>query len=301
MFSNQLAIDQSSSSSSTSSNSNLSSSSPSSKKAGSSSYFSANKSSLDQMDKSTTKNSSRASSPSSSSVSCKQHHQTTGKLVNRVGTNPDDMNLNDLSLVLNSQQSPNSYGAEQLSSSTLNNESSSSSTPTSGCVSASTSGTHLMKTKKCPDDDSHKRFKQSHKQAGEEGACKSGNLLYQSELNESSESLNDDESLSAAAPGNSKSIGFKMDPSAASANNQANIICSVCGDKATGKHYGANSCDGCKGFFRRSVRKNHMYTCRFKKNCIVDKDKRNQCRYCRLKKCFRAGMKKEGNYKFFIG
>ncbi len=36
-----------------------------------------------------------------------------------------------------------------------------------------------------------------------------------------------------------------------------------------------------------------MYTCRFKKNCIVDKDKRNQCRYCRLKKCFRAGMKKE--------
>jgi len=36
-----------------------------------------------------------------------------------------------------------------------------------------------------------------------------------------------------------------------------------------------------------------MYTCRFKKNCIVDKDKRNQCRFCRLKKCFRAGMKKE--------
>lgn len=75
--------------------------------------------------------------------------------------------------------------------------------------------------------------------------------------------------------------------------NTTSIYCAVCGDKATGKHYGANSCDGCKGFFRRSVRKNHMYSCRFKKNCIVDKDKRNQCRYCRLKKCFRAGMKKE--------
>uniref|UniRef100_A0A674NCH3 Hepatocyte nuclear factor 4, alpha n=1 Tax=Takifugu rubripes TaxID=31033 RepID=A0A674NCH3_TAKRU len=37
-----------------------------------------------------------------------------------------------------------------------------------------------------------------------------------------------------------------------------------------------------KGFFRRSVRKNHMYSCRFNRQCIVDKDKRNQ-----------AGMKKE--------
>ncbi|XP_065201989.1 hepatocyte nuclear factor 4-gamma-like isoform X2 [Planococcus citri] len=70
--------------------------------------------------------------------------------------------------------------------------------------------------------------------------------------------------------------------------------CSICGDRATGKHYGAASCDGCKGFFRRSVRKNHIYACRFNRNCVVDKDKRNQCRYCRLRKCFKAGMKKEG-------
>ncbi|KAI4806842.1 hypothetical protein KUCAC02_017638 [Chaenocephalus aceratus] len=69
--------------------------------------------------------------------------------------------------------------------------------------------------------------------------------------------------------------------------------CAICGDKATGKHYGASSCDGCKGFFRRSIRKSHVYTCRFSRQCIVDKDKRNQCRFCRLNKCFRAGMKKE--------
>ncbi|RZF48374.1 hypothetical protein LSTR_LSTR007541 [Laodelphax striatellus] len=69
--------------------------------------------------------------------------------------------------------------------------------------------------------------------------------------------------------------------------------CAICGDRATGKHYGAASCDGCKGFFRRSVRKNHLYTCRFSRNCVVDKDKRNQCRYCRLRKCFKAGMRKE--------
>ncbi|KOX67337.1 Transcription factor HNF-4 like protein [Melipona quadrifasciata] len=51
--------------------------------------------------------------------------------------------------------------------------------------------------------------------------------------------------------------------------------CAICGDRATGKHYGAASCDG------------------FNRNCVVDKDKRNQCRYCRLRKCFKAGMKKE--------
>ena len=78
-------------------------------------------------------------------------------------------------------------------------------------------------------------------------------------------------------------------------------FCSICGDRATGKHYGASSCDGCKGFFRRSVRKNHVYSCRFSRNCTVDKDKRNQCRYCRLRKCFRAGMKKEGGCLFMLG
>lgn len=76
-------------------------------------------------------------------------------------------------------------------------------------------------------------------------------------------------------------------------NSQSLTSCAICGDRATGKHYGASSCDGCKGFFRRSVRKNHLYTCRFSRNCVVDKDKRNQCRYCRLRKCFKAGMKKE--------
>ncbi|CAH1779718.1 unnamed protein product [Owenia fusiformis] len=77
------------------------------------------------------------------------------------------------------------------------------------------------------------------------------------------------------------------------ANQGISQYCAICADRATGKHYGAASCDGCKGFFRRSVRKNHVYTCRFNRNCVVDKDKRNQCRYCRLKKCFRAGMRKE--------
>ena len=39
---------------------------------------------------------------------------------------------------------------------------------------------------------------------------------------------------------------------------------------------------------------------RFNRQCIVDKDKRNQCRYCRLQKCFKAGMRKEGQKSFCI-
>jgi len=85
-------------------------------------------------------------------------------------------------------------------------------------------------------------------------------------------------------------------PDLQSNGSQSGVIpqyCAICGDRATGKHYGAASCDGCKGFFRRSVRKKHAYSCRFSRNCTVDKDKRNQCRYCRLRKCFKAGMKKD--------
>nr|CAD7198296.1 unnamed protein product [Timema douglasi] len=78
---------------------------------------------------------------------------------------------------------------------------------------------------------------------------------------------------------NSSSLHATLQASSISGLSQH---CAICGDRATGKHYGAASCDGCKGFFRR-----------FSRNCIVDKDKRNQCRYCRLRKCFKAGMKKE--------
>ncbi|CAB3408121.1 unnamed protein product [Caenorhabditis bovis] len=68
-------------------------------------------------------------------------------------------------------------------------------------------------------------------------------------------------------------------------------LCNICNDKSTGKHYGAVSCDGCKGFFRRSIRKRYHYVCRFEKMCDVTRNKRNACRSCRLQKCIKAGMK----------
>lgn len=70
-------------------------------------------------------------------------------------------------------------------------------------------------------------------------------------------------------------------------------LCVVCGDRASGRHYGAISCEGCKGFFKRSIRKQLGYTCRGNKTCEVTKHHRNRCQYCRLQKCLTMGMRSD--------
>lgn len=70
-------------------------------------------------------------------------------------------------------------------------------------------------------------------------------------------------------------------------------ICVVCHDNASGYHYGVMSCEGCKGFFRRTVQKNMDYTCHKEKVCPVDRVSRNRCQACRFQKCLEKGMSKE--------
>lgn len=70
-------------------------------------------------------------------------------------------------------------------------------------------------------------------------------------------------------------------------------LCLVCGDRASGRHYGVLSCDGCRGFFKRSVRRNLDYRCKLNKNCVVNVNTRNQCQACRFKRCLEVKMKKE--------
>ena len=60
-----------------------------------------------------------------------------------------------------------------------------------------------------------------------------------------------------------------------------------------GRHYGAISCEGCKGFFKRSIRKQLGYQCRGNKECEVTKHARNRCQYCRLQKCLAMGMRSD--------
>ncbi|MEQ2170718.1 Nuclear receptor subfamily 2 group F member 1-A [Goodea atripinnis] len=78
-----------------------------------------------------------------------------------------------------------------------------------------------------------------------------------------------------------------------SGQSQQHIECVVCGDKSSGKHYGQFTCEGCKSFFKRSVRRNLTYSCRANRNCPIDQHHRNQCQYCRLKKCLKVGMRRE--------
>ena len=88
-------------------------------------------------------------------------------------------------------------------------------------------------------------------------------------------------------------------PISSNENSPSRILydtpCKVCGDYSSGKHYGIFACDGCAGFFKRSIRRGRDYPCKSRDGgqCLVDKTHRNQCRGCRLNRCIDVGMNKE--------
>ncbi|XP_046408411.1 ecdysone-inducible protein E75 isoform X2 [Ischnura elegans] len=72
------------------------------------------------------------------------------------------------------------------------------------------------------------------------------------------------------------------------------VLCRVCGDKASGFHYGVHSCEGCKGFFRRSIQQKIQYRpCTKNQQCSILRINRNRCQYCRLRKCIAVGMSRD--------
>ncbi|KAJ0173817.1 hypothetical protein K1T71_010966 [Dendrolimus kikuchii] len=70
--------------------------------------------------------------------------------------------------------------------------------------------------------------------------------------------------------------------------------CLVCGDTASGFHYGVASCEACKAFFKRTIQGNIEYTCPASNECEINKRRRKACQACRFKKCLKTGMLREG-------
>ncbi|KAJ8351328.1 hypothetical protein SKAU_G00228040 [Synaphobranchus kaupii] len=66
--------------------------------------------------------------------------------------------------------------------------------------------------------------------------------------------------------------------------------CLICGDEASGCHYGALTCGSCKVFFKRAAEGKQRYLCASINDCTIDKLRRKNCPSCRLKRCFAAGM-----------
>lgn len=85
------------------------------------------------------------------------------------------------------------------------------------------------------------------------------------------------------------------------------IPCKACGDFSSGKHYGIYACDGCAGFFKRTIRKQinepgFQYKCAQKNGneneCWNSKEKRNDCKFCRFNRCLAAGMNRDCKCSF---
>ena len=82
--------------------------------------------------------------------------------------------------------------------------------------------------------------------------------------------------------------------------DEEQLACMICEDRATGLHYGIITCEGCKGFFKRTVQNKRIYTCVADGNCEINKAQRNRCQYCRFQKCLQKGMVLAGEIFFCI-
>lgn len=71
---------------------------------------------------------------------------------------------------------------------------------------------------------------------------------------------------------------------------KGDLICLVCGDHALGKNFSVISCESCKAFFRRHADLMDKLICTRGGQCAVDAWNRNNCKKCRIFKCFSVGM-----------
>lgn len=100
--------------------------------------------------------------------------------------------------------------------------------------------------------------------------------------------------LVCSVKGDGSSLGHINKSTSITKINGMILLCKVCGDMASGFHYGVHACEGCKGFFRRSIQQNIQYKkCLKNENCSIMRMNRNRCQQCRFKKCLAVGMSRD--------
>ncbi|KAH9523164.1 hypothetical protein Btru_065994 [Bulinus truncatus] len=76
-------------------------------------------------------------------------------------------------------------------------------------------------------------------------------------------------------------------------NSKTNLPpCRVCDAPGAGFHYGANTCEACKGFFHRSLKLHEQYRCEGDGQCVITHGLEKLCQMCRYQKCLSVGMGK---------
>ena len=76
--------------------------------------------------------------------------------------------------------------------------------------------------------------------------------------------------------------------------SEQTIECPICGEQTKNNvHYGGVACDSCKAFFRRTAVYPSKKSAKCKTGmgkCLLKKERRNNCPWCRFQECLKNGM-----------
>ncbi|KAH8295837.1 hypothetical protein KR018_011488 [Drosophila ironensis] len=243
-----------------------------------------------------TSNSNNSSSPSSSScTSSGAHASPDSGCSSGASSVSSSEHFGRSATVVNVSGQAHSSSSTISSSSSSNNSSANGSNSSSNPAATSSSVAHLNKEQQQQQQQQPQTTQQLQQQIQQQAQQSHQQLQHPQQqpfgLADSSSSNNNSNSNSNNSSSNSNSNGNGSNNNGVS--SKSFVPCKVCGDKASGYHYGVTSCEGCKGFFRRSIQKQIEYRCLRDGKCLVIRLNRNRCQYCRFKKCLSAGMSRD--------
>lgn len=117
----------------------------------------------------------------------------------------------------------------------------------------------------------------------------SEDTLSMLDFQSSDTALDNSTGLDVLTPASSPASVISTNPNQDENSGSLTLECRVCADRASGFHYGVHACEGCKGFFRRTIRLKLEYD-KCARKCRIQKKNRNKCQYCRFHKCLAVGM-----------